>query len=95
MKLLDFVSIYGFILSPFGAIIVFEFFFFKKLNLIKNYSEKKSISFNYAVFFAWFISFVFFYSISFLYEFSELTIIKKPNSPDFSFEKVNELKVHK
>lgn len=68
MKLLDFVSIYGFILAPFGAIIVFEFFFFKKLNLIKNYSEKKSISFNYAVFFAWFISFVFFYLISFLYE---------------------------
>jgi purine-cytosine permease-like protein len=68
MKLLDFVSIYGFILAPFGAIIVFEFFFFKRFRLLKNYSEKNSISFNYAVFFAWFISFIFFYSISIFYE---------------------------
>ena len=37
MKLLGFVALYGFILAPFGAIIVFEHFFHKKFGIIKNY----------------------------------------------------------
>ncbi len=64
MKLLGFVALYGFILSPFGAIIVFEHFFAKKAGIIKNYAEKTSIKFNMSVFWAWAISFGLFYFIS-------------------------------
>lgn len=64
MKLLGFVALYGFILSPFGAIIVFEHFFAKKAGIVKNYAEVAGISFNKAVFFAWLISFGLFYFIS-------------------------------
>lgn len=64
MKLLGFVALYGFILAPFGAIIVFEHFFHKKAGIIKNYAEKANISFNGAVFWAWAISFGIFYFIS-------------------------------
>ncbi|MDP5229518.1 MAG: hypothetical protein NWQ38_03930 [Cellulophaga sp.] len=64
MKLLGFVALYGFILAPFGAIIVFEHFFHKKAGIIKNYAGKANISFNGAVFWAWAISFGIFYFIS-------------------------------
>lgn len=64
MKLLDFVAIYGFILAPVGAIIVFEHFFSKKAGIIKNYAETAHIKFNKSVLFAWLISFGLFYSIS-------------------------------
>ncbi|MFD1316363.1 purine-cytosine permease family protein [Namhaeicola litoreus] len=64
MKLLGFVALYGFILAPFGAIIVFEHFFAKKYNIIKNYAEFAGIAFNKAVFYAWLISFGLFYVIS-------------------------------
>lgn len=64
MKLLGFVALYGFILAPFGAIIVFEHFFHKKAGIIKNYAEKANISFNGAVFWAWALSFGIFYFIS-------------------------------
>ncbi|MDG2396226.1 MAG: hypothetical protein P8M03_01050 [Flavobacteriaceae bacterium] len=64
MKLLDFVSLYAFILAPFGAIIVFEYYFFNRFNLVKNYAEKKNILFSYSVFFAWCISFLIFFTIS-------------------------------
>jgi purine-cytosine permease-like protein len=64
MKLLGFVALYGFILAPFGAIIVFEHFFHKKAGIIKNYAEKANISFNGSVFWAWAISFGVFYFIS-------------------------------
>lgn len=64
MKLLDFVAIYGFILAPFGAIIVFEHFFYKKAGIIKNYAEVAKLSFNKSVFFAWALSFGLFYFIS-------------------------------
>ena len=64
MKLLGFVALYGFILAPFGAIIVFEHFFHKKAGIVKNYSEKANLSFNKSVFFAWLISFGLFYFIS-------------------------------
>ena len=64
MKLLGFVALYGFILAPFGAVIVFEHFFHKKVGIVKNYAESASLSFNKSVFWAWAISFGLFYFIS-------------------------------
>jgi NCS1 family nucleobase:cation symporter-1 len=64
MKLLGFVALYGFILAPFGAIIVFEHFFAKKIGITKNYAEVTGITFNKSVFYAWLISFGIFYFIS-------------------------------
>jgi purine-cytosine permease-like protein len=64
MKLLDFVAVYGFILSPVGAIIVFEHFFANRYGVVKDYAEKNNISFNRSVFLAWLISFVFFFGLS-------------------------------
>ena len=64
MKLLSFVALYGFILAPFGAIIVFEHFFGDKAGIIKNYAEIASIKFSKSVFLAWAISFGLFYFIS-------------------------------
>lgn len=64
MKLLDFVALYGFILAPVGAIIVFEHFFADRIGIVKNYAEKAGISFNIAVLLAWGISFGVFYSIA-------------------------------
>lgn len=64
MKLLDFVAVYGFILAPVGAIIVFEHFFAKQWNIIKNYAAEKGISFNWTVLIAWAVSIGVFYTIS-------------------------------
>lgn len=64
MKLLGFVALYGFILAPFGAVIVFEHFFHKQAGIVKNYAEVAKIKFNNAVFLAWAISFGLFYFIS-------------------------------
>jgi NCS1 family nucleobase:cation symporter-1 len=64
MKLLGFVALYGFILAPVGAIIVFEHFFAEKAGIVKNYAEKAHIGFNKSVLFAWAISFGIFYFIS-------------------------------
>ncbi len=64
MKLLGFVALYGFILAPFGAIIVFEHFFHKRTGIVKNYAESSGIQYNKAVFLAWAISFGLFYFIS-------------------------------
>ena len=68
MKLLGFVALYGFILAPFGAIIVFEHFFHKKSGIIKNYAEVANLAFNKSVFWAWAISFGVFYFISVQFE---------------------------
>ncbi len=67
MKLLGFVALYGFILAPVGAIIVFEHLFADRFGITKNYAEKAGISFNMAVLLAWGISFVVFYFISIYY----------------------------
>ena len=64
MKLLDFVAIYGFILAPFGAIIVFEYYFANRFGIIRNYAEKNNITFNISVFFSWAISFVIFFGLA-------------------------------
>ncbi|MHA7831749.1 MAG: purine-cytosine permease family protein [Flagellimonas sp.] len=68
MKLLDFVALYGFILAPFGAIIVFEHFFHKQSGIVKNYAEVANINFNSSVFWAWAISFGLCYFISVKYD---------------------------
>ncbi|MAW97052.1 MULTISPECIES: hypothetical protein [unclassified Leeuwenhoekiella] len=64
MKLLGFVALYGFILAPIGAIIVFEYFFGKQAGIQSFYAEKTGIKFNWAVFGAWALSFGVFYFIS-------------------------------
>ncbi|WP_339917806.1 hypothetical protein [Yeosuana marina] len=64
MQLLDFVALYGFILAPVGAVIVFEHFFAKKYGVIKNYAEQANIRFNKSVLLAWALSFGIFYFIS-------------------------------
>ncbi len=64
MQLLDFVAVYGFILAPIGAIIVFDHYFAGKVGIVQNYAEKAGINFNVAVLLAWLISMAVFYSIS-------------------------------
>ena len=64
MKLLGFVALYGFILAPMGAIIVFEHFFGDRAGIVKNYAETSGTSFNLAVLLAWGLSFGVFYFIS-------------------------------
>ncbi|MDA7778099.1 hypothetical protein N8902_02375, partial [Flavobacteriaceae bacterium] len=64
MKLLDFVALYGFILAPIGAVIVFQYFFasrFKIPNYLENPIKK---NFNWNVLWAWLISITIFYGIS-------------------------------
>lgn len=68
MKLLGFVALYGFILAPVGAIIVFEYFFGEKIGIQSFYAQKSGIKFNHAVFWAWLISFGLFYFISIQYD---------------------------
>lgn len=58
MKLLGFVALYGFILSPIGAVIVFDHFFKNKVD------GRTGSEFNMAVFIAWVVSFVLFYWMS-------------------------------
>lgn len=64
MKLLGFVALYGFTLAPVGAIIVFEHFFANKWGIVKDYAEKRGISFNWIVLASWMLSFGIFYTIS-------------------------------
>jgi len=64
MKLLGFVALYGFILAPVGAIIVFQHFFGDRFRLIKDYAEKKGISFNWVVLISWLVSVGLFYGLS-------------------------------
>jgi hypothetical protein len=64
MKLLYFVALYGFILAPVGAVIVFEHFFHKQAGIVQNYAEVANIKFNKSVLLAWGISFGIFYFIS-------------------------------
>jgi purine-cytosine permease-like protein len=65
MQLLGFVALYGFVLSPFGAIIVFDHFVRKNDSAFaKAYSKK----YNLNVILAWAISFALFYWISVEYD---------------------------
>ncbi|WP_116126863.1 purine-cytosine permease family protein [Lewinella sp. IMCC34183] len=66
MQLLDFVALYGFILAPVGAVIVFQHFFGGGADAGAggDYSERGGSGYNPAVFWAWAISFGLFYFIS-------------------------------
>ena len=64
MKLLGFVALYGFVLAPVGAIIVFEHLFADKYGIKTFYAEKSGIQFNWAVMLAWMISVAGFYILS-------------------------------
>jgi len=64
MKLLDFVALYGFILAPMGAIIVFDVYLSSRFNILSNFAERAGINFNISVFLAWIISAGFFYYVS-------------------------------
>lgn len=64
MKLLGFVALYGFILSPVGAVIVFEHFFADRFGVVKDYAVQAGLSFNWAVLLAWGLSFGLFYFLS-------------------------------
>ncbi|NND31018.1 MAG: hypothetical protein HKN76_00415 [Saprospiraceae bacterium] len=64
MKLLGFVALYGFILAPVGAIIVFDQFFAKRFGVISNYAERAGINVNMSFLLAWVLSFVLFYFVS-------------------------------
>ena len=64
MQLLGFVALYGFILAPVGAVIVFEHFFAEKAGITRNYSEVAGIHFNWAVLAAWGVSVGIFYLLS-------------------------------
>ncbi|MFY0653365.1 MAG: hypothetical protein JXQ96_15085 [Cyclobacteriaceae bacterium] len=56
MKLLGFVALYGFILAPIGAIIVFDVYISPRFGVEQNYAEKSGSKFNWAVMWAWLIS---------------------------------------
>lgn len=64
MRLLDFVALYGFILAPVGAFIVFEHFFAKRYGFIANYAERSGIGINVSVLIAWLAAVGIFYGIS-------------------------------
>ena len=64
MRLLGFVALYGFILAPVGAIIVFEYFFAERVGIMRNYAERTGRTFNIAVLIAWVVSCGFFYFYS-------------------------------
>jgi len=64
MKLLGFVALYGFVLAPVGAIIVFEHLFADKYGIKTFYAEKSGIQFNWAVMIAWIVSVAGFYILS-------------------------------
>ncbi len=68
MQLLDFVALYGFILAPVGAVIVFQHFFARRAGVVENYAEKSGLRFNPAVFWAWAISFGLFYIVSWQFD---------------------------
>lgn len=55
MKLLDFVGIYGTVLSPVGAIIIVDHYLASRLGLTRDWAETARSSFNIAALLAWII----------------------------------------
>ena len=68
MKLLGFVALYGFILAPFGAIIVFVHLLAKKVRSKPVYAERTQAPYNLSVLLAWGLSFGIFYAISVFFD---------------------------
>lgn len=53
MKLLDFVGIYGTVLSPVGAIIIVDHYLARRLGITRDWAESARASFNIAALLAW------------------------------------------
>ena len=53
MKLLDFVSLYGLVLMPMGAVVFIDFWFSERFGFASNYAERSGTSFNVAAGLAW------------------------------------------
>ncbi len=53
MKLLDFVSLYGLVLMPMGAVVFVDFWLAKKLGFRQNYAEASGVTVNWAAAIAW------------------------------------------
>ena len=64
MKLLDFVALYGFILAPIGAVIVFQHFFANRMNIPDYLNAPYKRTFNWSVLLAWGLSVLLFYGFS-------------------------------
>lgn len=64
MQLLGFVALYGFILAPIGAIIVFDVYLSPRFGVMQNFAEQTGSKFNWAVMLAWLISVGGFYLLS-------------------------------
>ena len=58
MKLLDFVSLYGMLLMPMGAVVFVDFWLIRKFGLKHNYAEESGQDFNWAAGLTWFVTFV-------------------------------------
>ncbi len=58
MKLLDFVSLYGLVLMPMGAVIFVDFWLMPRLRLRQNWAEAAGTSFNWAAGAAWLVTLV-------------------------------------
>lgn len=56
MKLLDFVSLYGLVLMPMGAVIFVDFWLMPRLRLRQNWAEAAGTSFNWAAAAAWLVT---------------------------------------
>jgi purine-cytosine permease-like protein len=56
MRLLDFVSLYGMLLMPMGAVIFVDFWLMKKFGLRSYYAEASGKLFNWAAGLAWFVT---------------------------------------
>jgi purine-cytosine permease-like protein len=56
MKLLDFVSLYGLVLMPMGAVIFVDFWLLPRLRLRQNWAEATGRSFNWAAGAAWIVT---------------------------------------
>jgi purine-cytosine permease-like protein len=56
MKLLDFVSLYGLVLMPMGAVIFVDFWLMPRLRLRQNWAEATGTSFNWAAAAAWLVT---------------------------------------
>ena len=56
MQMLGFVSLYGLVLMPMGAVIFIDFYVIRRIGLRTGYAEKSGISFNWAAGLTWFVT---------------------------------------
>jgi purine-cytosine permease-like protein len=56
MKLLDFVSLYGLVLMPMGAVVFVDFWLSERFGFTRSWAEKSGTSFNVAAAAAWWVT---------------------------------------